>query len=301
MIHRIHWISASVGIACLGLMGTGCSESSPQPEPEPEVVAVETADTAEAETVAAVEATSLEVSVETQARIDAFTADAVNSLKRSGDFLARQQHYSFEADVFYDVLQANGQMLEFGGTRDVLMRRPDRLRLETIDRDGDVMQFFFDGQSILIDMPNEDAYMQVEKPGTLYSALDYLVEDLGAPAPLEDFLSENFATDALRSIKSGYYVEHVKLDDQVCEQLAFRSDEIDFQIWIREGEEPLPCRLVITYKQAEGQPQFTAQFSRWDLSPEVDDEMFSFTPPESAERLQIQALAGEIRDQLEGN
>jgi len=298
MIHRIHWISASVGIACLGLMATGCSDSSPQPEAE--AVAIETADAAEVETVAAVEVAAIEVRAETQARIDAFTADAVKSLKRSGDFLAGQQQYSFEADVFYDVLQPNGQMLEFGGTRDVLIRRPDRLRAEAVDRDGDVMQLFFDGQSILIDMPNEDAYMKAEKPGTLYAALDYLVEDLGAPAPLEDFASENFAADALRTIESGYYVEHVRLDDQVCEQLAFRTDEIDFQIWIRDGEEPLPCRLVITYKQAEGHPQFTAQFSHWDLSPEVDDEMFSFTPPESAERLQIQALAGELRDQMEG-
>ena len=41
MIHRIHWISASVGIACLGLMGTGCSDSSPQREAEAVAVARE--------------------------------------------------------------------------------------------------------------------------------------------------------------------------------------------------------------------------------------------------------------------
>ena len=235
-----------------------------------------------------------------QARIDALTADAVKSLKRSADFLAAQKSFSFETDVSFDVLQSTGQMLEFGGTRDVLIRRPDRLRVESVDRSGDVTQIFFDGQSILIDMPKEDAYMKAEKPGTLYAALDYLVEDLGAPAPLDDFVSENFAAGLAGKIESGHFVENVMLDDHSCEHLAFRGNEVDFQIWIQRGEVPVPYRLVITYNRAEGHPQFTAAFQGWNLSPKADDEMFTFTPPESAERLQIQALAGELRDQMEG-
>ncbi len=299
MDQGIRWI-AVVGIASLGLAGVGCPEAS-QPTAVPVAaeasgVAVE----AKAPAVEPVAEAAIEVSAETRARIDAFTADAMASLTRSADFLASQKSFSFEADVSHDVLQVNGQMLEFGGTRDVLIRRPDRLRAESVDRSGDVMQLFFDGQSILIDMPKEDAYMKAEHPGTLYSALDYLVEDLGAPAPLEDFVSENFAAELEGQIESGHFVENARLDDHVCEHLAFRADEVDFQIWIRGGEVPVPCRLVITYKKAEGHPQFTAEFHDWNFTPEVDDEMFTFTPPESAERLQIQALAGELRDQMEG-
>jgi hypothetical protein len=39
---------------------------------------------------------------------------------------------------------------------------------------------------------------------------------------------------------------------------------------------------VITYKKAEGQPQFWAQFSDWNLSPDIPDSLFVFTPPEGA-------------------
>ena len=296
MTGRIHWIAADVGIACLGLAGAGCSD---WPQPEAVVEWIDVA-AAQAEPAEAARTGADALRAKTRARIEAFTADAVESLKRSADFLAARKSYSFEADVSYDVLQPNGQMLEFGGTRDVLMRRPDRLRVEVVGRDGDAMQLFFDGQSILVDMPTEDAYVKAEKPGTLYAALDYLVEDLGTPSPLEDFVSENFAADVEGRIESGFYVEHVKLGDRICEQLAFRTDEVDFQLWVQDGEEPVPCRLVITYKQAEGQPQFTAQFHDWNLSPEVDDEMFAFTPPESAERIQVQALARELREQRGG-
>jgi len=297
MVHWIRLVTAAAAIACLGLATASCSESSEPSKP------TDVAPEAEAE-IRVKEATktpAARVTPETQARIDAYTADVVASFKRSADFLAAQNSMSFQADVAYNVLQANGQLLEFGGTRDILMRRPDRLRIESIDRDGGVTQFFFDGESILIDMPNEDAYVQIERPGTSYAAMDYLVDDLGAPAPLEDFTSENFAKDAEKRIKSGFFVQRVMLDDHICEQLAWRTEKVDVQLWVREGEEPVPCRVVIIYKNARGRPQFAADFHDWNFSPDVDDEMFTFVPPESAERLQAQAFVRELRDEMEGN
>jgi hypothetical protein len=286
--------AAAAAIACLSLVTAGCSESSAPTDVAPEVEA-------DVRVKEATKTPAPSVTPETQARIDAYTADVVTSFKRSADFLAAQNSISFQADVVYNVLQANGQMLEFGGTRDFLMRRPDRLRIESIDRDGEVTQFFFDGESILIDMPNEDAYVQIKRPGTSYAAMDYLVDDLGAPAPLEDFTSENFAKGAEERIKSGFYVQRVMLDDHICEQLAWRTEKVDVQLWVREGEEPVPCRVVIIYKNARGRPQFAADFQNWNFSPDVDDEMFTFVPPESAERLQAQAFVRELRDEMEGN
>ena len=227
---------------------------------------------------------------------EAFTADAVASLKRSAAFLAAKKTYRFGAELTFDVLQPNGQMLEFGGSRDVLIRRPDRLRVEAERRDGTVMQLFFDGKSLLIDHPTEDAYIKVETPGTIYAVIDYLVDDLHTPSPLEDFMSENYAADIVNKIESGFYVQHAQLGDTVCEQFAFRTADLDMQIWIQTGDEPLPCRVVISYRHAEGQPQFTAQFRDWNLTPETDDEMFLFVPPKTAERIQIQAMARELRE-----
>ena len=290
MLHLNRRSTAAAGVAFVVLVGMGCSESTESPDVSP---------SAEAE-ARVEEATAGEeggtVSAEAQARVEAYTADVVASIKRAGDFLAAQESVSFQADIAYDVLQANGQMLEFGATRDYLMRRPDRLRIEAITRDGEVMQLFFDGQSILVDMPNEDAYIQIEKPGTFYAATRYLVDELGAPGPLNEFISENFAPGVEEQIESGFYVQRVLLDGQICEHLAWRSAKVDVELWVREGEEPVPCRVVITYRNAEGRPRFAADFHDWNFSPEVDDELFSFIPPESAERLQAQVV---IREQSE--
>jgi hypothetical protein len=240
------------------------------------------------------------VSPETQARIDAFTAEAMASIRHSADFLANQDRFSVQADVAYGVRQPNGQMLEFCGTRDFLVRRPDRLRIESIDRAGDVKQIFFDGESILVDMPNEDAYVQIDRPGTYYDAFDYLVNELGVPAPLEDFTSENFAVGIEERIQSGFHVQRVRLGDHICEQLAWRTKDVDVQLWVREGEEPVPCRLLIHYRHERGHPQFAANFHDWDFAPEVDDALFTFSPPESAERLQARTYLGELRNQKGG-
>jgi hypothetical protein len=57
------------------------------------------------------------------------------------------------------------------------------------------------------------------------------------------------------------------------------------QLWVARGNQPLPRRLVLTYKKAEGQPQFWAQFSDWNLAPDVPDSLFVLTPPEGAAKI----------------
>ena len=44
---------------------------------------------------------------------------------------------------------------------------------------------------------------------------------------------------------------------------------IDWQIWIDDGMQTIPCKLVITYKTQPSQPQFTALFTDWDFAPRI--------------------------------
>ena len=60
----------------------------------------------------------------------------------------------------------------------------------------------------------------------------------------------------------------------------------------RTGYQPLPKRIVITYFEEEGQPQFWAELSNWNLSPVISDDFFLFTPPNGAERIQFMAQIG---------
>ena len=58
---------------------------------------------------------------------------------------------------------------------------------------------------------------------------------------------------------------------------------------------------MITYKTAEGSPQFWAQFVKWDLKPDTPDSLFAFTPPEGAELIPIAVAVGSAAQNQGGN
>jgi hypothetical protein len=236
---------------------------------------------------------------EIQASIEANTAAATALLEESANFLAAQQKFAFEARTGFDVVQLNGQSLAFFETRKALVRRPDRILVETDQADGDAYIFRFDGKQISVDLPGENAYVSVEKPGTIDEMMAYFVEDLGLAVPLDDFYTSNFFARAKGAIRSGFYVDEVTFGKRQCHHLAFRLKKVDLQLWIEDGERPLPCSMVITHKHEPGQPQFWAQFVDWDLSPRAGDGKFEFSPAEGAERLTIQSAVQEIREETE--
>ena len=60
-----------------------------------------------------------------------------------------------------------------------------------------------------------------------------------------------------------------------CDHLAFRTDEVDWQIWIAQGDRPYPCRYVITSNKIKGSPQYTVDVRDWKTGDEVASDSFS--------------------------
>jgi hypothetical protein len=70
-----------------------------------------------------------------------------------------------------------------------------------------------------------------------------------------------------------------------CDHLAFRTDVVDWQIWITRGDKPMPLKYVITTKWVTGAPQYTLRLNNWSTA-KVDTKLFSFAPPADAKRLE---------------
>jgi hypothetical protein len=77
-----------------------------------------------------------------------------------------------------------------------------------------------------------------------------------------------------------------------CDYLAFRAKEVDWQIWIAQGERPYPCRYVISSKLMEGQPQYSIQVRDWKADDEVAATDFSFKNPSDAKKVDLKKLEG---------
>jgi hypothetical protein len=212
-------------------------------------------------------------------------AEAMATLKRMVDFLSQAQRLSVTVEIGFDVVQNSGEKLEFGETRQFLIRRPDRARIDITRRDGATSGFRFDGQEIAVFNTREQVYATAARPGTLDEAIAYFINDLDMRFPLGELFSTRLAETLPAKVLIAYNVGQERLMGVPCEHLAFRGDQADWQLWVAQGDQPLPCRLVITYMAAEGQPQFRAQFTDWNLSPDVPDTQFAFTPPEGAVKI----------------
>ena len=70
-----------------------------------------------------------------------------------------------------------------------------------------------------------------------------------------------------------------------CDHLAFRTKDVDWQIWIAQGARPYPCRYVITSKKVTGQPQYTLDIWGWKAGAEVTADSFKLAVPADAKKL----------------
>jgi len=73
---------------------------------------------------------------------------AMAVLKRMAEFLSQAQRFSVTVDTGFDVVQDSGQKIEFGETRQVVLRRPDRVRIEATKRNGSKSGMFFNGKDL---------------------------------------------------------------------------------------------------------------------------------------------------------
>ncbi|WP_428442365.1 DUF2092 domain-containing protein [Photobacterium sagamiensis] len=60
----------------------------------------------------------------------------------------------------------------------------------------------------------------------------------------------------------GYVVGKSVIEGVRCDHLAFRSPYVDWQLWVQEGSEPLPRKLVITSRDVVNAPQFAVLMTK---------------------------------------
>jgi hypothetical protein len=75
-----------------------------------------------------------------------------------------------------------------------------------------------------------------------------------------------------------------------CDHLAFRTKDVDWEIWIAQGDRPYPCRYVITSKQVTGWPQYSIQLRDWKSGDEVTADDFAFNNSTNAKKIELKDL-----------
>lgn len=216
-----------------------------------------------------------------------FDTEAMTALKDMADYLVSADVFSFRAEYSFDVVQDSGVKVEFGATRHTLVSRPNKLRVDSRRRDGLESVVIFDGKNIWAYAPELNVYAQTDQPGDLDEAIDFAAAELRMKTPMAELVSPDLYATLEEQLTQALYLGETVVAGVPSEHLLLSNDYADFQIWIATGEQPAPQRVVITYREEVGEPQFRAQFLQWDMAPGDTAGKFEFQPADGAERVRF--------------
>ena len=221
-------------------------------------------------------------------------ADAKSLLKTMSDYMASQNTISFDYDAEYEVVTKDNQRIALASSGTVAMARPDKIRTTRLGGFAHV-ESSFDGKTLSILGKNANVFTQIEIPGTIDHLVDELKDKYHRPLPAADLLLSNAYDQLMPEVIDSKDLGSGVIGGQECDHLAFRNKEVDWQIWIAQGDRPYPCRFIITSKDVAGGPQYSIQVRNWKTGDEAASGDFSFKAPADAKKLDLENLQ-KIRD-----
>ncbi|WGU41775.1 DUF2092 domain-containing protein [Phenylobacterium sp. NIBR 498073] len=215
--------------------------------------------------------------------------DAIEALRRMSAYLGTQTSFELKSSGAFDLVLDDGQRLQFGDNATFKVRRPNGF---VIERVGDYKdrRFTYDGKQLTVSSPRTAYYAQVEAPPTIRETLALAADRYGIELPLTDlFRWSEPGGGRADDIQEALYVGPALIDGTPTDHYAFREAEVDWQIWIAQGDSPVPRKIVITDRTDPSSPQYTATLS-WNFRPAFDAQTFAFQAPAGALPIRLTAL-----------
>ena len=201
-------------------------------------------------------------------------------------YTAALQRFSVTVHAGFDAVQSDGQKIQFLENREMKIERPNHLRMTEHHTDGTGNDIIFDGTKITIWSGQDAVFAQADQPDAIDDSLIYFLRDLRMRLPLAPLFMSALPAQLDGRIVSIDYVESTRATGEPTDQVAARMNTgVDVQVWIAQGDRPLPQRVVLTYRDAPGAPQFWAEFSDWNQKPKFDAKTFVFDAPQHARQI----------------
>jgi hypothetical protein len=216
--------------------------------------------------------------------------EASAALLRMGHTLSARA-FSFQAQTIRVYSDQGGDYLHIFHRLKVVVDRPNRMMADTEGDDGST-RIVFDGKTAYVYSPQQNKYAAIPVPGgTIEDMLKEAIGRLGVDFPLADFLSAAPNKAFLTGVTAGRVVNTVTIAGSPYLHLFFNQPPgIELELWLSNNEQSLPTRLIVTYLNLPGQPNFIAQFSDWhfDIHPAAAD--FAFQPPAGAQKIALKPV-----------
>lgn len=216
---------------------------------------------------------------------------AVDALKKMSQYLMSLNTLQIKSDASIDMVTSDGQRIQFDGTTEYKVKRPGFVI--SFKSDSKSRDFYYDGKQFTMYAPNLGYYATVAAPATNREVLDQLYDKYGIRLPLEDLFRWNdVGNDRAKNFKSAMVLGPVTFDGVKTTHYAFREPDVDWEVWIQDGGQPVPRKLSIVDRTDPAHPTFTARLS-WTANPTFSDSDFTFAPGADAKKIQLATFKGQ--------
>ncbi len=200
-------------------------------------------------------------------------ASAKALFKSMSDYMVAQNAVSFSYDATLEIVTADLLKVGLASSGNLSMSRPDKIRMTRTGGLADV-ELAYDGKTLALLGKNLNIFTSTEAPGTIDDLIDTLRFEYGVEAPAADLLSANPYETMMSNVTSAMDLGSGVIGGQVCEHVAFRTAETDWQIWIAQGDKPYPCRFEITSKMTALAPSYRIDVRDWKSGTDVAETKF---------------------------
>jgi hypothetical protein len=182
---------------------------------------------------------------------------AIDALKEMSAYLMTAKTLGITSQGSLDVVTNDGQRIQLDGTTTYKIRKPGFV----IDYDSDIKsrRFIYDGKTFTVYSPKLGFYATAPAPAptrkcwtrstaSSASRFRWRICSAGATAAMPT---------GLQALKSAYEVGSRDHRRRGTDHFAFREDDVDWEVWIQQGDQPLPRKLVIVDRTDPSRPTFT--------------------------------------------
>jgi hypothetical protein len=200
------------------------------------------------------------------------------TLKKACDTLRTKQAFTVDVDITYDNVLESGEKVQYSAFQQLSVKRPNQLRA---DYTGDERynSFYYDGKTFSLLQKKTNLYATRPAPATIDAAIAEIEEKYDVTIPLSKLVVSDPCQEITPNIKKSTYIGFDMVSRVPSYHFLFTGEDKDFQIWISDDAEPVPQKILITYKKLPGSPQYTAILSNWNFNPQIPANAFNFTPP----------------------
>lgn len=231
------------------------------------------------------------------AEVNAVEADAKRRIKAMSDFMAEQKSISFGYDSILEVATKDHQTLALASSGTVLLRRPDKIRATRSGGFADV-EMLFDGKTLTMLGKNDNSYAQADIPGSIDHLIDELKNKFDRPLPAADLLMTDIEGQLMPDVIDIKDLGSGVIDGIECDHFAFRTEEVDWQIWIAQGDRPYPCRYSIKSVKIADAPEYSIQIRDFKTGDQVAADDFGFKNTSSAKKIDPKEIPDELPEQF---